>query len=69
MAESRTEDWREIAQAIQNETDSEKLQQLVKKLCQALERETGAQSSGRDAERCLMKPSAGSSSSLHADSS
>jgi hypothetical protein len=37
MAETRNEEWREIAQAIQNETDSQKLQQLVEKLCQVLD--------------------------------
>jgi hypothetical protein len=41
MAESRNEEWREIAQAIQNETDSQRLQQLAQKLCEALEREHG----------------------------
>jgi hypothetical protein len=37
MAETKREEWREIAEAIQHETDSAKVTELAKKLCEAFD--------------------------------
>lgn len=37
MTETQREEWRDIAEAIQHESDSSKLTELVEKLCETLD--------------------------------
>jgi hypothetical protein len=50
------ENWREIANAIQKETDSEKLSRLVAELCQALDDQDHQRDAKEEVSTTLREP-------------